>query len=125
MSARDVQAAFAERIRAVNKDPDVVERLVRAPLAVAIHCSDDPGTVFTLRFDREPVELVAGAQADAEVRLNAPAAVWRAFLAGELHLPAAIVRDEVSYGGPVRRFLRLTPILRAHGRSRDPEEAVA
>lgn len=92
------------------------QRPSRAQTTVTIHVEQPDGTGPTplayLALDREPV-VVERAGAKAEVDLVLTREDLAALLCGELHLALAIARGDVSYRGPVRKFLRITPVLRA------------
>ena len=79
---------------------------------MALHFTDAKDVAVTLLLDREPPEAVASALPEAETQIHASAEQWDAFWKGEYPLAMAIARGEVSYRGPVRKFLRVVPILR-------------
>ena len=66
---------------------------------------------MTLLLDREPPEVVAGVE-PAEITIEMDREQAARFAAGELVLPNLILRDEVAWRGPVRKYLSLDPVLR-------------
>lgn len=66
----------------------------------------------TLLLDRQPPQVVRG-QEPAEIRIDFDTEQATLFSKGELIVPNCIVGGEVSYRGPVRKYLRVDPILRA------------
>ncbi|MCW2986983.1 MAG: transporter [Conexibacter sp.] len=83
-------------------------------VAIAIRLSADavPRPWATLLLDRRPVQVAPGDSGDAEASLTFDVVDLEAFVAGELHLAMAIASGRVQATGPIRRFLRITPILR-------------
>jgi hypothetical protein len=63
-------------------------------------------------LDRNPVELVEGSYPDAEVKLYMTADDLAAFWSGQLHAAIAITDGRIGYRGPVRKVLRVLPIVR-------------
>jgi hypothetical protein len=100
---------------AAAADGGASQRPSRAQTTVTIHVEQPDGTgaapLAFLALDREPV-VVEPAGAEAEVDLVLTREDLAALLCGELHLALAIARGDVSYRGPVRKFLRITPVLR-------------
>jgi hypothetical protein len=94
----------------------------RARTSVAISIQDDEGATTpwaVVRLDRQPVAVEAGG-GRAEIQLTFPRETLREFLRGDRQLALTIARGEVAFQGPVRKFLRITPILRALARSGGP-----
>jgi hypothetical protein len=108
--------AFFER-HAV--DPHAAARLCRAATSVHIHLGEGVGA--TVRLDCEPLEAEVGIVGAAEIEIHCSPAQLDAHIRGERTLAQEIMRREVSYVGPVRKFLSIAPILR--GLSRDHAEA--
>lgn len=92
------------------------QRASRAQTTVTIHVAQPDGSapapLAYLALDRDPV-VVEPAGAEAEVDLILTREDLAALLAGDLHLALAIARGDVTFRGPVRKFLRITPVLRA------------
>ncbi|WP_372788100.1 hypothetical protein [Paraconexibacter sp.] len=103
--------AFFERHAA---DPHVAARLCRADSTVHIHVGDGCGV--TLRLDRMPPEAEAGIVGSAEIEIDCTPAQLDAHVAGERTLGQEIMDRQVTYVGPVRKFLAISPILRGLSR---------
>jgi len=117
--AKDPAAAL-EALRAIiesaETDPVLAERLTQRSTSVAVHLGPDP-LVVTVRFDRRPIVVNDGADEDAEVHLYGEPRHVLMTMSGERQLAMLIARGEVAYTGPVRKVLRLMPILRYETRS--------
>jgi hypothetical protein len=96
-------------IRAVAEDPAAGARAALADTTVGIRLSD--GYTVTLFLDREPVELDT-AEYDTEIALAMTAPQLEQLIRGELALAMEIAHGRIAYTGPVRKFLRIVPILR-------------
>jgi hypothetical protein len=114
--AGKVQAIFAATHRVLAElvgDEVYGERLALAATTVEINLVDGRSpTAFSMLLDRSPVELVEGSYPDAEVRLYMTADDLAAFWSGELHAAIAITDGRIGYRGPVRKVLRVLPIVR-------------
>jgi phospholipid/cholesterol/gamma-HCH transport system ATP-binding protein len=111
--AETLLAGFMRIMDAAAADEFIGRRLAHAQTTLEVHLVDtDPELSFTVLADREPVEMVSGSVGEAEVDLFATMADTVGFFAGELHLAMAIARGDVSYTGPVRKVLRVIPIMR-------------
>lgn len=69
-----------------------------------------------IHLDGEPISVAPGG-GQAEIGLCFSREDLRRFLTGDLQLPMAIARGDVAFSGPVRKFLRIAPVLRALARS--------
>jgi hypothetical protein len=96
-------------IRAVTDDSAAGARAALADTTVRIKLSD--GDAVTLFLDREPVEL-GTLEYDAEIALAMTASQLEQLIRGELALAMEIAHGRIVYSGPVRKFLRIIPILR-------------
>ena len=122
MIAREHQPSVVERavrdlealIGTVAEDPATSARVALANTTVRISLSDGPGYAFTLHVDREPIELDDG-DGDAEIALAMTASQLEQLIRGELALAMEIAHGRIVYRGPVRKFLRVVPILRRVG----------
>lgn len=104
-------AELTRRFFAENaEDPRLAERLARAQTTVHVRFSDDAG--ITLHMDRSPIQVEAGLVGAAEIELQGTPETFLAFVRGERHMAMAITSGELEYRGPVRKFLRILPILR-------------
>jgi hypothetical protein len=107
-----VLEAFAACIeRAANEQPELARRLAWANTTVEVRLADDPHLAVTLLLDRTPPEVVDGG-ANAETRLLIASVDLDRLWSKEFQLGMAIVRGRVRVSGPVRKFLRVLPILR-------------
>ena len=115
-------------LQSAATDRAVGHRLANAQTSVHLRVVDDHGAALTLLLDREPPEVLEGTIGEAEVELELPAAHLARLWDEDYHLAMAIAKGEVAYHGPVRKFLRVMPVLQRfsrdlHGRTRDdPEE---
>ena len=98
-----------ERALALGGRP--VLRLGSAGTSVTFTVTDDEDQSVTLLLDRHPPETIAGVE-PAEITIELDIAQANLFSTGELILPNCILRDEVSWCGPVRKYLSLDPVLR-------------
>lgn len=96
-------------IRAVADDSAAGARAALADTTVQIKLSDE--YTVTLFLDREPVELDT-AEHDAEIELAMTGRQLEQLIRGELALAMEIAHGRIAYSGPVRKFLRIIPILR-------------
>lgn len=97
-----LQAASDERLGS---------RLALARTTVHIHFSDDVGV--TLLLDRSPIEAEPRIVGTAEVQLWGSADKFYDYATGKRHLAMAIMHGDLEYQGPVRKFLRIVPMLRS------------
>lgn len=97
-----LQAAHDERLG---------DRLSLAQTTVHIHYTDTVGV--TLRLDKSPIEAEPRIVGTAEVEMWGSADKFLAFMRGERHIAMAIMHGEIEWAGPVRKFLRIIPILRS------------
>lgn len=93
-------------------DERLGRRLAAAGCVVHIHFTiGDEDKGFTLMMDREPIEVIGGFVGDAEVEIFGSAADWLALIRQDKRMSMAIARGEMTYTGPVRKFLRIVPML--------------
>jgi putative sterol carrier protein len=98
-------------IRTIAHDPTASGRIALADTTVSVKLSDGPGHVFTLYLDREPIEM-ADHDDRAEITLAMTAIQLEQLIRGELRLAMEIAHGRIAYDGPVRKFLRVVPIIR-------------
>lgn len=100
-------------------DEVLSERMSFADTVVQMHFTDlaEPNSC-TVRLDRTPIEAEIGAVGQAEIEMFAPTPVWLSLFVGDAggtgdgeQLAMSIVHGDVTYTGPVRKFLRVVPIL--------------
>jgi hypothetical protein len=92
-------------------DPALASRLSLANTTVHVHYTDEVGT--TVMLDSDPIRAEAQIVGTAEVELWGDPELFMAFVQREKHMAMAIADGELRYAGPVRKFLRIVPILRA------------
>ena len=93
-------------------DPELSERMSFADTTVQIHFVDpDHEASCTVYLDRTPISAELGTVGTAEIELFAPSGVFLDLFLAKEKLPMAIVAGDVTYKGPVRKFLRVTPML--------------
>jgi hypothetical protein len=109
---------FAATIEEAANHPELLRRLAMADTTVEVSLADEPDLCVTLLLDRTPIEVVDGPKADAEVRIQIASFDLNHVWSVDFQLPMAIVRGRVKVGGPVRKFLRVVPILRPLARAR-------
>lgn len=101
---------FCDAIEAASRDERLSHVLGRADTTVRIELADDPGLAVTLLLDRQPIEVV-DAQ-DAEIHMKIISVDLARLYSPDFHLAMSIVRGRVTYTGPVRKFLRISPVVR-------------
>jgi hypothetical protein len=102
---------FCEAMEAAADDERMSSVLARADTTVRIELADDPELGVTLLLDRDPIEIT-DASVPAEVELSIVSVDLARLYSPDFHLSMAIVRGRVGYVGPVRKFLRVTPVVR-------------
>ena len=111
--AVSVRDAILDVVGATHDDVHLGERVGLAQTSVALHFTDAGGVGATLLLDRRPPEAIARILPDAESSIHATTEQWDSFWGGEYPLAMGMARLEVSFTGPVRKFLRVVPILRS------------
>jgi hypothetical protein len=81
-------------------------------VAVAVREPGRDPVPFAVLHLAEPAVTVTPGGGAAEVDLELTRQDLEALIEGRLHLPMAIARGDVAFRGPVRRLLRITPVLR-------------
>lgn len=114
--AADSLRTFVRAIEAGVHRAGLDDRVARAPTTVTLRLADEPDCVCTLRLDRVPIEVIEGA-ADGECELSITSVDLERIWSLDFHLPIAIARGRVRVSGPVRKFLRVVPILRTAGKA--------
>ncbi len=94
-------------------EPDLAERMTFARTTVALHLTDAPdGTGATIHLTQTPIDARPGIDPGAEIHMYAPTGLWIDMLADRVPLPIAVAHGQVEYTGPIRKFLRVAPILK-------------
>jgi phospholipid/cholesterol/gamma-HCH transport system ATP-binding protein len=97
-------------IEEASYDDRLSSSLALADTTVRINLADADGLGVTLLLDRTPIQALNGA-ADAQVQITMSSSDLKRLWSEDFNLPLAIGRGEVQARGPVRRFLRVAPIL--------------
>jgi phospholipid/cholesterol/gamma-HCH transport system ATP-binding protein len=102
---------FCEAIEAGGRHVDLASRLAVAGTTIRIDLADEPDLGVTVQLDEERVGLdPPGASAEAEMYI-ASIDLERLF-SHDFNLAMAIARGRVRVSGPVRKFLRVIPVIR-------------
>lgn len=110
--AKEIYANQARVGQEIAKEESLSKRLALADITFQVCCTDHPDLCTTFLFDRNPVEVHEGEHEDVEVRFYSTAQEVLEFWSGEMHLAMRIANGYVGYEGPVRKVLRVVPILR-------------
>jgi hypothetical protein len=102
---------FCTAMEAAAEDQRLSSVLARADATVRIELADDPELFVTLLLDRDPIELTED-DVQAEVEMSIVSVDLARLYSPDFHLAMAITRGRVRYTGPVRKFLRVTPVVR-------------
>lgn len=123
-AAAQTESAVGSIRRAIQRaaaDDELGRRLAVVGARVRIHFTDGEVEDLVLLLDRRPVDVVEGHSTNAEIEVSMTAGQLRRFVDGDLYLPMAIMAEGVRYSGPVRKLLRVAPVLQ-HLAS-DPQRA--
>jgi hypothetical protein len=101
---------FCQSMETAANDPRLSTVLSRANTSVRIQLADEPDLAVTLLLDRDPIEVVD--RADAEISMQIISVDLARLYSPDFHLSMSIVRGRVRYKGPVRKFLRVSPVVR-------------
>ncbi|HEX4107401.1 MAG TPA: hypothetical protein VHX88_04665 [Solirubrobacteraceae bacterium] len=97
---------------------EIAERVGDSGLVVRVFITDLPDDAITLRLDRTPPSVHRGAhEATVDVRLELPSSAVEQVILEPGYLPMEILAGRVRFSGPVRKLLRVLPILRAGARA--------
>jgi phospholipid/cholesterol/gamma-HCH transport system ATP-binding protein len=103
---------FAAMIEDAGSDPDISHRLSLAETTVEVILADETDLSVTLQFDRVPIVVQRGGDSDAEATMTVASYDLAQLYTQEFQLPMAIANGRVRTTGPVRKFLRVVPVLR-------------
>jgi hypothetical protein len=87
------------------------DRLKLADTTINITLADEPDLSVTILLDRSPIEVVDGA-VDAEARMWIASVDLTRIWSPDFYLAMAITKGRLRVEGPVRKFLRIVPVLR-------------
>jgi hypothetical protein len=110
-AAATAQATLIGAFEAAASRPDAAARLADADTTISIAIREAPGTRTTLRLDVMPPSLELNDPAPVEVEMEIEARALLDVFARSARLPMMFVEGRASFEGPVRKFLRITPIL--------------
>jgi hypothetical protein len=92
-------------------DQRIGERLALAQTTVHIHFSETAGV--TLDLTKAPIHAEPDIVGQAEVQMYGTPELFVDMVTRKTQMAMAITRGELAYEGPVRKFLRIVPILRS------------
>jgi hypothetical protein len=102
---------FCTAMTAASHDREMSKVLARANATVRIELMDEPDLFVTLLLDRDPIEVVE-ADVGADIEMSIVSVDLARLYSPDFHLAMAIQRGRVGYTGPVRKFLRVSPVVR-------------
>lgn len=112
--SKDLPGLTVAFFRKGAEDAELSERMSFAATVVQITYTDVAGeNACTVWLDRDPIEAEVGASSEAEIELSMTAEVGTTLFTGQVALPIAILNGDVTYRGPVRKFLRVVPIMQS------------
>lgn len=103
----DMTARFFESANQTQ----LVDRMALAQTTVHIHFTDTVGV--TIDLTKAPISAEPRIVGTAEVEMYGTPELFMQFIRREKQMAMAITRGELAYEGPVRKFLRIVPILRS------------
>jgi phospholipid/cholesterol/gamma-HCH transport system ATP-binding protein len=109
--AERVLNRFRDAIERASRDERLTHRLAQADTTVRIELADEPDLALTLTLE-EPQIAVASGEHPAEVEMSLASMDLERMWSGDFNLSMAIARGRVEVSGPVRKFLRVVPIIR-------------
>jgi hypothetical protein len=102
---------FAETIESGVREHGLSDRLKLADTTISITLADEPDLSVTILLDRSPIEVVDGV-VDAEARMWIASVDLTRIWSPDFYLAMAITKGRLRVEGPVRKFLRIVPVLR-------------
>lgn len=104
--------AFAEAVARALHDPEFSRRIRSADTSAELIVTDgDRSDALCLLLDRDPPQVVYRCTGSCDARLRVDHEAFDAFIAGEASLAMAIVQGQADFVGPIRRVLRVMPVL--------------
>jgi len=103
---------FAQVVERAAADPRFGERLALARTTVLMQLGESEEMMATMIFDRHPVSVRPGVVGDPEIEIRMSPEEFERFWSDGVHPAMAIAQGRISYEGPVRKILRVVPILR-------------
>lgn len=95
-----------------SADDVLSRRLAASRTVVHVHLTDANDQGFTVFFDEHPARAETGYVGQAETHIYSTTEYWMNVILGQEHLGLLIAKGRVEYDGPVRKFLRATPMMR-------------
>jgi phospholipid/cholesterol/gamma-HCH transport system ATP-binding protein len=102
---------FRAAIEAASRDEHFARRLGLAATTVRVSLADEPDLAVTLILDGSQIGLASGSH-DAEIDMSISSVDLERLASEHFNLAMAIARGRVRVTGPVRKFLRVAPIVR-------------
>ena len=110
-SPKAMASLTAEFFARAGLESELSERMSFAHTTVHIHFIDgDEEAGCTVWLDRTPISAEVGFIGDVEVELFGSCKAFTDMITGKEAMAMLIARGEVTYTGPVRKFLRVVPI---------------
>jgi len=103
---------FAQVVERAAADSRFGERLALARTTVLMQLGDSEELMATMIFDRHPVSVRPGLVGDPEIEIRMSPEEFERFWSDGVHPAMAIAEGRITYEGPVRKILRVVPILR-------------
>jgi len=112
--AERIAKGVAAMFNRAGEDEELSERMAFARTVVEFHfCDDDEETCCTAWLDRTPICAEMGGSDEAEIKVYAAPQVYLQMVAQKKSMAMSIAEGEITYTGPVRKFLRVVPILQS------------
>jgi hypothetical protein len=102
---------FALTIESGVREHGLSDRLKLADTRITITLADEPDLSVTILLDSSPIEVVNGV-VDAEARMWIASVDLTRIWSPDFYLAMAITKGRLRVEGPVRKFLRIVPVLR-------------
>lgn len=93
-------------------DQRIEHRLANSKTVISFHATDAEPLGFTIHMKDEHVQAQPEVQQDSEVHVYGPVDVLADVFLGRRHMGLSIAKGELTYKGPVRKFLRAVPMMR-------------
>ena len=112
-SEDEVYRLIGETVRELTFDDRLLDRFRELDGVLQLHYRD-PDALITidLRRDREAAVEFGASELEPDVWLDADADLAHRFWLGEVNLTIALARGQMRARGPVRKLLKLLPLLR-------------
>jgi hypothetical protein len=102
---------FALTIESGVREHGLSDRLKLADTTINSTLADEPDLSVTILLDRSPIEVLEGVL-DAEARIWIASVDLTRIWSPDFYLAMAITKGRLRVEGPVRKFLRIVPVLR-------------